>query len=190
MKDIVMIHHSFTEDNKLLSSYEAIDRYHAAKGWKAPISKKAIGYQLIIEYVNGKLTARQGRLDTENAAACKEARMNGKALHVCVVGNFDVTKPSEELYIFIANEIKKRWPATKTIEPHNKYATYKTCPGKLFDMAHLRELVFGNSLKPELIRALSVTLERVKTDQDITAQINYLAEKLFKEYKKEYKGGR
>lgn len=175
MKDTVMIHHSFTEDNKLLSSFEAIDRYHAAKGWKSA-SGVHIGYQLIIEYVNGKLTARQGRLDTEDAAACKEQSMNRKALHICVVGNFDVTKPSEDLYIFIASEIKKRWPAATKIEPHNRYATYKTCPGKLFDMSHLRDLRFGKSLRPELIRALSVAIERLKAEppKDIKPQINYI----------------
>lgn len=169
-----MIHHSFTEDNKLLSSYEAIDRYHTSKGWMSAVSKKAIGYQLIIEYVNGKLTARQGRLDTEDTAACKEQSMNKKAVHVCVVGNFDITKPSEELYIFVANEIKKRWPAATKIEPHNKYATYKTCPGKLFDMAHLRDLRFSKSLRPELIRSLDVTIKRLKEGLDIKAQINYI----------------
>lgn len=179
MKDIVMIHHSFTEDNKLLSSFEAIRRYHMeTKGWRD------IGYQLVIEYVNGKLTARQGRLDAEDAAACKEQGMNRKAVHVCVVGNFDVTKPAEELYVFIANEIRKRWPNATKIESHNKYATYKTCPGRLFDMAHLIDLRFGKSLRPELIRALTVTINRLRDTQDITAQINYI-KPLFERYLKD-----
>lgn len=133
----IIIHHSLTEDNKVLSSFDGIRRYHIeTNGWAD------IGYHHVLEYVGEKLVWRAGRAETLPGAHVKEQAINLKSIGICVVGNFDVTKPDAATYDALAakcREIMGRYPRIKVsdIEPHHKYATYKSCPGKLFDMGEI-----------------------------------------------------
>lgn len=140
VRTAVMIHHSLTADGKTVS-WQAIRDYHVkVMGWDD------IAYHAGVEVVNGRLEALLGRPSTERAAACKEGHMNETALHVCVVGNFDLAPPSDELLAFLARYVVRPWlhdwhmfdPAR--IVGHRDYATYKSCPGKLFDLNRLRRM--------------------------------------------------
>jgi N-acetyl-anhydromuramyl-L-alanine amidase AmpD len=101
-----------------------------------------IGYHWVLEYVNNKLVWRQGRKETDTGAHTKEQSMNSKSIGICVVGNFDKYPPTQAHYEAIRDKIKeldvKYGPMP--IEPHSKYATYKSCPGKLFDMKKLVDM--------------------------------------------------
>lgn len=137
MRDAIMVHHSLTSDGATVS-WQAIRRYHMeTMGWND------IGYHAGIEVVGNRLEALIGRPEVESAAACKEALMNARALHLCFVGNFDAVEPPGAMLAFAARYVLVPWldrlklkPAA--IVPHRQYARYKTCPGALFDMDRLR----------------------------------------------------
>lgn len=133
----VMIHHSKTADGTTVS-WPAIRQYHmATMGWDD------IGYHAGVELINGHLEALLGRPEDETAAACKEGHMNALALHVCCVGDFDVQPPSDELLLFTAKYVVKPWLRRYHLTPaaivgHHQFATYKSCPGTMFDLDRLR----------------------------------------------------
>jgi hypothetical protein len=156
-----MIHHSATKDGQTVS-WQAIRRYHmswrhrgeivtpqdAAKlmlaGERVERPWEDTGYHCGVELVNDHLEALLGRPENERAAACKEADMNARALHVCVVGNFDIAPPDDALLRFLARYVVRPWlvrydiPAERIVG-HRDYAPYKSCPGALFDLDRLRE---------------------------------------------------
>jgi N-acetyl-anhydromuramyl-L-alanine amidase AmpD len=117
-----------------------------------------IGYHWVLEKVNNKWAWRAGRKETEDGAHCKEQGMNFKSVGICVVGNFDKDTPTDEIYELVAakcKDIMSRWPAIKAenIKPHREYATYKSCPGKNFNMTALINKVKGvNSVAGEVIK--------------------------------------
>jgi len=139
----IMVHHSLTADGATVS-WAAIERYHReTQKWAD------IGYHAGLERVEADpqspeaFQALIGRREDWTAAACKEGEMNRLALHVCVVGNFDLEAPSEALLARLCSRILRPWmhryrlPAS-SIVGHRDYAHYKTCPGKLFDLDALR----------------------------------------------------
>ncbi len=151
--EYIIIHHSLTDDNVTLSDFEAIRNYHINhNGWRD------IGYHWVLEKVNNKWVWRAGRKETEDGAHCKEQGMNFKSIGVCVVGNFDKDTPTDEIYELVAakcKDIMSRWPKIKVenIKPHREYATYKSCPGKNFNMTTLINKVKGvGSVVGEVIK--------------------------------------
>jgi hypothetical protein len=136
-----MVHHSLTKDGKTVS-WQAIRRWHTTDHHHWP----DIGYHQGVEMVNDHLEAFIGRPENERAAACKEADMNALALHVCVVGNFDLAPPSDDLLRFLARYVVKPWVVRYGIPldhvvGHRDFATYKSCPGSMFDLDALRALL-------------------------------------------------
>ncbi len=167
--EYIIIHHSLTDDNVLLSDFEAIRRYHMQmNGWRD------IGYHWVLEKVNNKWAWRAGRKETEDGAHCKEQGMNFKSVGICVVGNFDKDTPTDEIYELVAakcKDIMSRWPKIKVenIKPHREYATYKSCPGKNFDM---------NAIINRVKEVGSVIGETIKTQyapiQSADGKVTYL----------------
>lgn len=138
----IIIHHSYSIDNLNSNNYIGICNYHQSLGWRPPC-----GYHRIYEYINEELIKHKGRKENENGAHTKENEMNFKSIGICIIGNFDINIPTSELYKELANDIfdiMKRYPHIKIddIEPHSKYAPYKTCPGKKFNMDYLKKLIF------------------------------------------------
>lgn len=142
----IMIHHSLTQDSGTVS-WAAIEKYHReTQGWKD------IGYHAGIELVTDnpalsayKYQALLGRPEEDQAAACVEALMNLRALHVCCVGNFDLEPPSDTLLEVLASRVVRPWLRRHSIPPenivgHHDYASYKSCPGTKFDLGRLRRL--------------------------------------------------
>jgi hypothetical protein len=143
----IIIHHSATIDNPNSNNYVGICNYHQGLGWDPPC-----GYHYVYEYEDGHLVKHIARPENKNGAHTKENKMNFKSIGICVVGNFDIEYPTEELYEKLSNdiiEIMEKYPDMKVddIEPHNKYATYKSCPGKNFDMDYLKKLVSDKTNK-------------------------------------------
>lgn len=148
----IMVHHSLTADGASVS-WAAIERYHReTQKWAD------IGYHAGIEIVNDHAPGADGWLDRASyqaligrpedqvAAACKEGDMNRLALHVCCVGNFDIAAPPAMLLDRLCDRVLRPWMHrygidADHIKAHRDYATYKSCPGTLFDMDALRRMV-------------------------------------------------
>jgi N-acetylmuramoyl-L-alanine amidase len=133
----LIIHHSLTKDGKVVD-WTAIRRYHIqTKGWDD------IGYHWGVENVGGFATLQKGRPENVIGAHC--LGMNDKSIGVCSVGNYDLTEPTEWTLKVLANlcaDICRRYNLKpEDIEPHHKYASYKTCPGTKFSMMKLRQMV-------------------------------------------------
>lgn len=126
----ILLHHSLTKDGEV-KDFDAIKRYHIeTNGWKD------IGYHWIIEKVNGKVVVIKGRDESIEGAQCKEQGMNRKSIGICFVGNYDLGELPQDMFVVgveLVKDIRKRY-GNLEIEPHSKYATYKTCPGKMFQI--------------------------------------------------------
>ena len=146
----IVVHHSLTKDGETVS-WGAIEHYHvAARGWRD------IGYHAGVELVGGGYYALIGRNVNEAAAAVKEMDMNELALHVCVVGNFDVTPPDKADLAVLARRVVIPWmtmfgiPAEHVIGHRDvglmagydwREGKYQSCPGRSFDLESFRGLV-------------------------------------------------
>jgi hypothetical protein len=133
-KTSIILHHSGTWDDQKKKDYDAIKAGHLGRGYRD------IGYHWLIEYVDGQIQVLKGREEAESAAACPGK--NYTAIHVCLVGNFEETIPTEEQYRAIASlckDIMTRWPIEVIGGHRDYYAT--ACPGANFDVEHVRELV-------------------------------------------------
>lgn len=133
----LIIHHSLTKD-QTVADWSAIRRYHIQdKGWTD------IGYHWGIENVNGSIVVQKGRAEYITGAHTKG--MNDKSLGICVVGNYDLAPPLEAVLNRLADlcalKCREYHLRPEDIEPHHKYANYKTCPGSKFPIDKLRTKV-------------------------------------------------
>lgn len=150
--EYIVLHHSFTEDNTLLSDYEAIRNYHMNV-----LGFEAIAYHYVVERVDGKPVTRSGRWEGQVGAHTREMGMNRRSLGVCVVGNYDIAPPDNEM---LKELVKIIWvlkvgygiPASNVIGHREAGAMagydwrkgqFKTCPGRSWDMDALRKMVRG-----------------------------------------------
>lgn len=135
----IMIHHSLTKDSQTVS-WGAIRDYHTKElGWQD------IGYHYGVELVGDNYEILKGRTLLERGAHCKEENMNELAVGICVVGNYDLTPPPNLALLKLLDLIRElrylyRIP-TERIVAHRDYAKYKSCPGTLWPMVALKELV-------------------------------------------------
>ena len=133
----IMVHHSLTKDSGTVS-WSAIERFHReTQGWHD------IGYHAGVELTNDGVVALLGRDWMQQAAACPQGEMNRRAMHVCVVGNYDLVAPSEEHYRVLVERVILPWRKLfglpqDAIVGHRDYNSGKTCPGTLFDLNALR----------------------------------------------------
>lgn len=162
MRDHVMVHHSATADGRVFDT-QAIRRFHMS--WRiagTSVTKEAglearqrgivvlepwsdIGYHALVENVNGSWEAIVGRPENATAAACPQERMNSRALHVCIVGNYDLAPPDEAALLVAAHRVVKPWlyeygMNESHIVGHHDYNAAKTCPGTKFDLNHFRRI--------------------------------------------------
>ena len=132
----IVLHHSLTTDSHTVS-WGAIRNYHVLE-----LKWRDIGYHFGIENINGQIEILMGRMPDVNGAHCKQAGMNQKSIGICFVGNFDKAPPSKKVWDaglkLVAYFCKRHGIPLTNIIAHRDYATYKTCPGKLFDMAQFR----------------------------------------------------
>lgn len=135
--DSIVIHHSLTEDSKTVS-WGAIRRYHVVDlGWRD------IGYHYGIELIGDYYEVLLGRMVNIPGAHCKQEGMNARSIGICLVGNFDNAPPPLQQYTK-ALELVRTLMQTFNIPVgrvygHNQFASYKTCPGKMFNMNEFRE---------------------------------------------------
>lgn len=137
----ILVHHSAVSRTANREQFDAVNRYHADKGWGG------IGYHYFIE-PSGLLKA--GRDETVVGAHCKEAEMNFKSLGICLAGDFDMEDPTPEqlttLRRIVAGLRSKYAIPAGNVVGHRKFATYKSCPGTRFTDALLADV--GGNVPP------------------------------------------
>jgi N-acetylmuramoyl-L-alanine amidase len=155
----LIIHHSLTKDGRTVD-WDGIRKYHmshryqgntitkerfiqlqaaGAKGLESPWSD--IGYHVGVERLKGVLTTLEGRPLGRLGAHC-----TGKNDYIglCIVGNFDLAPPDDELLRYAAKTaaayLKLTGLGVETVHRHHDYAA-KSCPGKLFPWERFLEYV-------------------------------------------------
>lgn len=133
----IIAHHSLTKDSETVSC-GAIRNYHInTLGWSD------IGYHAVVEFARDQYEVFFGRPWDIPGAHTKGH--NGDSLGICFIGNYDEQPPSDRM-LEVGAKIIKFWMrlygiSEENIYRHHDFAPYKTCPGKLFDILRLRDLV-------------------------------------------------
>lgn len=134
--DTIVIHHSATPDNRVLSNWEAIRRYHVeVHGWQD------IGYHFGIEHVDGLATLRKGRDIWTPGAQCKGH--NSHSIGVVTVGDWTYKAPPEDKLSYLASFVTFLCAALNVpvgnVKGHREMSGANTeCPGRMFDMEGFR----------------------------------------------------
>jgi len=134
--EYIILHHSLTEDSKTVS-WQAIRKYHMRNlGWRD------IGYHFGIELINFEYEVLVGRMINETGAHCTQNRMNNKSLGICFVGNFDEKAPAVASWQKGLQLVRGLCSAlnitTNKVFGHHDFASYKSCPGNMFDVDRFR----------------------------------------------------
>lgn len=142
----IVIHHSLTKDTGTVS-WGAIEDYHVKTlGWRD------IGYHYGCERVLDATGVQRnyvmvGRPETMVAAGEPNRGSNQWGIHVCIVGNFDVVAPSDEGLKLLCRRllypIMDRYGLTAddVYGHHELDRPDKSCPGTMFDMNALRNML-------------------------------------------------
>lgn len=149
-KYLIVHHTGGTDANPLADTsehtFQIVDDYHRSLGWGG------IGYHYFIAK-NGTLT--QGRLDKVEGA--HTIGYNLKSLGICLAGNFDLTLPTKAqeatLVKLLNDKIKEYAIPVENIVPH-RFASPKTCYGKLLADDWARSLIQSKSIKTLLLAAI------------------------------------
>ena len=136
--DHIIIHHSLTPDGDTVS-WNAIRTYHLSLGWAE------IGYHFGIETIKGHDEIFMGRMPDQPGAHCKQQAMNFRSLGICLVGDYDATIPTDAKLTLLAKLTRSlqaiyKIPSDK-VRMHREFATYKSCPGKLFPWDRFKSLL-------------------------------------------------
>ncbi len=164
----LIVHHSWSPNNRLVNNWESIRKYHTSWRYNGEIiaeekAKKLImngvegvesplydiGYHAGQEWYQGRLYLCVGRPEWIAGAHCREERINYRSLGYCFVGCFDLEPPSDEELQFAAKIRKYNLPGVDCIEPHRNYTKEKSCPGSKFPMGKLKLFVAQRLRKDE-----------------------------------------
>ena len=138
----VVLHHSLTKDSGTVS-WDAIRRWHMGIHPDSTLKYKDIGYHFGIELVGDHYEIFMGRMPLEPGAHCKQMGMNYKSIGICFIGNYDLAEPPGEMWqlgLNLVSTLLQIFHITiDDVKAHNEYASYKSCPGKLFDVDRFRQ---------------------------------------------------
>lgn len=129
----IFIHHTLVSHKKNPKQWKATDNYHKSQ-W--PNFKSSLGYWGGYNYeIAADGTVHQFRQDGEATAAQYQKNMNdGRAISICLDGNFDIEMPTEAQMKatreLIQLKMKQYGIKRENIWHHRDVAAYKSCPGK------------------------------------------------------------
>ena len=137
----IVIHHSGVSWQKNPDQFIANNSYHKKK-WNF---KSSLGFYLGYNYEINKLGfVRQARANGETTAACPAKSMNdGRAIHICLDGNFEIERPfPNEIYALrdLLKLLRGRYPIPKENIFLHKQLALTLCPGKNIDLNFIRRL--------------------------------------------------
>ena len=133
----IILHHSFTSDSKTVS-FGAIRKYHVETlGWKE------IGYHIGIELARNDYEIFMGRMWDIQGAHTKG--QNHNSLGICFIGNYDLKSPSDKI-LETGAKVVSYWMrlfniSIDSIFGHRHFASYKSCPGNLFNIEKFKILL-------------------------------------------------
>lgn len=145
-KSHVVIHHSASADHPTHINFQAIRDYHVK------INKwRDVGYNFVLDRLNGRPEVFVGRTMTEDGAHTKELGLNKVGIGICLIGNYDVEEPHTDALELLAR-ICRSLMEQFGIPPENvighweaqamggvPIAERKTCPGIKFNMDDFRK---------------------------------------------------
>ena len=149
----IIIHHSWSPDNKITSDWDSIRKYHMETcHWLD------IGYHFGIEYIKEIPVLQIGR--SLEMSGAHTIGFNDTGIGICLIGNYDIQIPTvaqmlaiEELckvlmglYDISAKHILGHWE-TYGLRGKEKQ---KTCPGILFAINSIRERLLQNDFTSEI----------------------------------------
>jgi len=185
----IILHHSLTEDGKVVD-FNAICDYHVkVKKWNPPC-----GYNEVIETVEDYVTHFEGR--DRFSTGAHTSGQNVGTIGICIVGNFDIEPPSQKVldYLYKRLDFYRTLYGSIQIEghcdhPHPVTGHVKSCPGKLFPLGVIKEHYSNNThwaegLYTEYNQNIG-TMHEKRFDDPLTRG-EYLALRV-SEYKKEGK---
>ena len=148
----ICLHHSAVSHAKNKDQFKANNRYHMSK-W---FFKSSLGYFLGYNYeISSKGKIYHARADGETTAACPQGNMNdGRAVHICLDGNFNTEKPTDK-QIYALRDLLRKLVTTYKIERNNivyhKDFGNTACPGSYMDgeKDFVRDLVLWSSKPPK-----------------------------------------
>jgi len=137
----IVIHHSASTRG----SAQIFDQAHRERGWRS------LGYHFVIgngtDQGDGIVAPGPRWYSQEAGAHAHSAEHNEYGIGVCLVGNFDVGKPSAAQWatlVTLAQRLSRRYgipPANIVGHGMIRQGGSTACPGKFFPMIELREAV-------------------------------------------------
>ena len=135
----IVVHHSLTKDGETVS-WPAIERFHRYyRGWID------VGYHAGCEIVgDGDVVCMYGRPWDQIGAHTQGHNVD--TLGFCFVGNYDEIEPDPMMLAVAAQRVLAPWCKSFGISPtsiygHRNFASNRTCPGRLFSVDLLIDLV-------------------------------------------------
>ena len=138
----IVLHHSAVSYDKNPDQFEANNRVH--KKWGV---KSSLGYWLGYNYeISMDGITRQARREGERTVACWQQGMNnGKAIHICLDGNFSIQLPTiqqKNSLIKLLKELQLKYPNAE-IKEHRNFANTQ-CPGLKIKDDWAKDLISKN----------------------------------------------
>jgi len=141
----IIIHHSATEEGNSLGFYFS----HRSRGWDT------VGYHFVID--NGSQGKEDGQIEAAprwlkkmDGAHCKAGDMNNRGIGICLVGNFNIDRPSRKQMdsaVYLTNLLRSYYNISDSnILGHGMVTGAKTdCPGKNFPWDDFRSQLRVNA---------------------------------------------
>lgn len=140
----LIVHHSAASE---LQTVQSIENYHLSLGWEG------VGYQYLITNT-GQVWL--GRPEHYHGAHVSEQSMNTKSIGICLIGNFDVTMPTQAQIDALKSLLKSKMTQyniqPSQVVPHRHFATYKSCYGNLLANDWVLNILSSSSSEVDILK--------------------------------------
>lgn len=155
--NFIIVHHEYG-----FNGFASVNEYHRQLDFPESSLGFFCGYQYYIDLL-GVIT--QARKDDEMGA--HTVGMNDRSIGICVMGNGDIARPTAPQMIALKNLILKKmteWAIhPNNIAGHRKFASYKSCPGRLLSDSDIRGFFQPDiSYYQSLLNSLADMLRKIK----------------------------